>query len=182
MAWCRCAGRYCILLMSFFSIYTGLLYNEAFSIPMTIFGKSRWACPTDPSNQDRAAFHFNSDLCPEAFSEGLQMTTTHPYPLGVDPAWHGTRTELTYLNSVKMKLSIILGEHSNPAASRRSLVGCGNVWPADVGATQQHCESVCVWQHRACPRWCIAVGFCRQCHRELQSFTPLGCFPYGQSG
>ncbi|KAK9862645.1 hypothetical protein WJX84_005113 [Apatococcus fuscideae] len=103
------AGRYCILLMSFFSIYTGLLYNEAFSIPMTIFGKSRWACPTDPKNQDRAAFHFNNDLCPEAFSEGLQMTTTHPYPLGIDPAWHGTRTELTYLNSVKMKLSIILG-------------------------------------------------------------------------
>ena len=64
--------------MSFFSIYTGLLYKEAFSIPLTVFRKSRWACPTDLSNQDRAAFHLNSNLCPEAFSEGLQRTSTHP--------------------------------------------------------------------------------------------------------
>ncbi len=35
-------GRYCILLMSLFSIYTGALYNEFFAMPMTLAGPTHW--------------------------------------------------------------------------------------------------------------------------------------------
>ena len=42
-------GRYVILFMALFSLYTGLIYNEAFSIPLKIFGGTRWGCPSNPS-------------------------------------------------------------------------------------------------------------------------------------
>jgi V-type ATPase 116kDa subunit family len=45
----RCAGRYVILFMAIFSLFTGLIYNEAFSIPLAIFGGTRFVCPSDPT-------------------------------------------------------------------------------------------------------------------------------------
>jgi hypothetical protein len=41
-------GRYVIIMMALFSIYTGLIYNEFFSVPFELFGKSAYAC-RDPS-------------------------------------------------------------------------------------------------------------------------------------
>ncbi|XP_021684955.2 V-type proton ATPase subunit a3 isoform X3 [Hevea brasiliensis] len=87
-------GRYVILLMALFSIYTGLIYNEFFSVPFELFGHSAYAC---------------RDLsCRDATTDGL-IKVGPTYPFGVDPVWHGTRSELPFLNSLKMKMSILLG-------------------------------------------------------------------------
>lgn len=87
-------GRYVILMMAIFSIYTGLIYNEFFSVPFELFGPSAYGC-RDPS-------------CRDATTIGL-MKVRDTYPFGVDPEWHGTRSELPFLNSLKMKMSILLG-------------------------------------------------------------------------
>ncbi|XP_051144730.1 V-type proton ATPase subunit a3-like [Andrographis paniculata] len=87
-------GRYVILLMSVFSIYTGLIYNEFFSVPFPLFAPSAYAC------RDRS--------CSEAATIGL-IKVRDTYPFGVDPVWHGSRSELPFLNSLKMKMSILLG-------------------------------------------------------------------------
>ncbi|CAD6210443.1 unnamed protein product [Miscanthus lutarioriparius] len=87
-------GRYVILMMALFSIYTGLIYNEFFSVPFGLFGKSAYEC-RDPS-------------CSDATTDGL-IKVRDAYPFGVDPVWHGSRSELPFLNSLKMKMSILLG-------------------------------------------------------------------------
>ncbi|KZV26198.1 V-type proton ATPase subunit a3 [Dorcoceras hygrometricum] len=87
-------GRYVILLMALFSIYTGLIYNEFFSVPFELFARSAYVC-RDP-------------LCRDSTTVGL-IKEGDTYPFGVDPAWHGTRSELPFLNSLKMKMSILLG-------------------------------------------------------------------------
>ncbi|XVE94623.1 hypothetical protein REPUB_Repub02eG0024700 [Reevesia pubescens] len=87
-------GRYVIMMMALFSIYTGLIYNEFFSVPFELFGPSAYGCH-DPS-------------CRDASTAGL-VKVRATYPFGVDPKWHGTRSELPFLNSLKMKMSILLG-------------------------------------------------------------------------
>ena len=94
-------GRYCILLMAVFSLYTGLLYNEFFSVPMTLFGQSTFVCPSNPGGGPDTW-----DSCPEATHTGLVPTGT--YGFGADPVWHGTRSELPFFNSVKMKMCVQL--------------------------------------------------------------------------
>ncbi|CAM6013596.1 unnamed protein product [Sphagnum balticum] len=93
-------GRYVILLMAIFSIYTGFIYNEFFSVPFEIFGKSAYRCQ-DPSSSIAS--------CTDASTAGLIKYSATPYPFGVDPVWHGSRSELPFLNSMKMKMSILLG-------------------------------------------------------------------------
>eukprot|EP01115_Flamella_aegyptia_P006834 TRINITY_DN28317_c0_g1_i1.p1 TRINITY_DN28317_c0_g1~~TRINITY_DN28317_c0_g1_i1.p1 ORF type:complete len:822 (+),score=388.53 TRINITY_DN28317_c0_g1_i1:76-2541(+) len=87
-------GRYLLILMGIFSMYTGLLYNECFSIPIDIFG-TNWTYPED---------YGNATIIP-----ATRIDPHRTYEFGVDPAWKGSTNALTFYNSLKMKMSIIFG-------------------------------------------------------------------------
>ncbi|KAH7248260.1 V-type ATPase, V0 complex, 116kDa subunit family [Fusarium solani] len=89
-------GRYVALAMAVFSLFTGLIYNDAFSKSMTLFD---------------SAWTFKK---PEGWQEEMPVSATldnngYRYPFGLDWAWHGTENDLLFSNSYKMKMSIILG-------------------------------------------------------------------------
>uniref|UniRef100_A0AAY4CUA0 V-type proton ATPase subunit a n=1 Tax=Denticeps clupeoides TaxID=299321 RepID=A0AAY4CUA0_9TELE len=104
------AGRYIILLMGIFSIYTGIIYNDCFSKSLNLFG-SGWS--VRPMFKDRgganwtdATLHENRILQLDPAVKGV---FNGPYPIGIDPIWNIATNKLTFLNSFKMKMSIILG-------------------------------------------------------------------------
>lgn len=92
-------GRYIILLMGIFSIYTGLIYNDMFSKSLNIFGSS-WR-----NVYDNKTLQANKML----ELDPLDAYTQTPYPFGMDPAWQFAGNNIIFLNSFKMKLSIIFG-------------------------------------------------------------------------
>lgn len=95
------SGRYIILLMGLFSMYTGLMYNDIFSKSLNIFGSS-WA--PDKKMYD----YFKMDL--SNYKVCANSSCFHgPYPFGLDPVWQMSINKITITNSIKMKLSVILG-------------------------------------------------------------------------
>uniref|UniRef100_A0A8C2KQK5 V-type proton ATPase subunit a n=1 Tax=Cyprinus carpio TaxID=7962 RepID=A0A8C2KQK5_CYPCA len=100
-------GRYIILLMGMFSIYTGLIYNDCFSKSFNIFGSS-WCV--------RPMFHPHGPWQYVLCYHHLQLNPSvpgvysgDPYVFGIDPVWNIASNKLSFLNSFKMKMSVILG-------------------------------------------------------------------------
>ncbi|XP_036613987.1 V-type proton ATPase 116 kDa subunit a1 isoform X5 [Trichosurus vulpecula] len=99
-------GRYIILLMGVFSIYTGLIYNDCFSKAFNIFGSSWSVRPMFASNWTEETLRGNPVL---QLDPAIKGVFEGPYPFGIDPIWNIATNKLTFLNSFKMKMSVILG-------------------------------------------------------------------------
>uniref|UniRef100_A0A915PKI0 V-type proton ATPase subunit a n=1 Tax=Setaria digitata TaxID=48799 RepID=A0A915PKI0_9BILA len=97
-------GRYVIFLMGCFSVYTGVIYNDAYSKSFNLFGSSWRNIYTDLSKYDSEQ---ELMLTPQWAYYNLSIG---PYPLGVDPVWNlAESNKLSFLNSMKMKMSVIIG-------------------------------------------------------------------------
>jgi V-type H+-transporting ATPase subunit a len=77
--------RYVLFLMAFFAVFSGFMYNDFMSVPLNLF-----------------------DSCYNA-ATGIRKDQNCVYPMGIDPIWYGTKQELIFLNSFKMKFSVIVG-------------------------------------------------------------------------
>lgn len=82
--------RYLLLLMGFFSFYCGWIYNDFTSVPLKLFGNSCFNIPHNHKSE-------------------VTIKEDCTYIVGVDPSWYLGKNELTFMNSLKMKVSVILG-------------------------------------------------------------------------
>mmetsp|Transcript_15290 Transcript_15290/g.25814 ORF Transcript_15290/g.25814 Transcript_15290/m.25814 type:complete len:879 (-) Transcript_15290:86-2722(-) len=90
-------GRYMMVMMGFFAVYAGFVYNDCFSLGLNLFG-SRWVFSSDAPEEGEVAEMTGQ------FGDGDTV-----YPFGLDPMWHVASNELLFFNSFKMKLSVIFG-------------------------------------------------------------------------
>eukprot|EP01032_Pedospumella_encystans_P019110 gene19110-21736_t len=89
------SARYMLLAMGVMAMYAGLVYNDYFSLGLDLFGSK---------------YTFTDE------TDGAEATPQYPYgdprgvyTFGADPAWKISGNELLFFNSMKMKMSVILG-------------------------------------------------------------------------
>jgi V-type H+-transporting ATPase subunit a len=83
-------NKYLFLLMSFFSIYCGLIYNDYLALPTRLV---------------KSCYNEREENGLVLFARKFHCQT----PFGIDPVWGKSKNEITFLNSFKMKMSIIIG-------------------------------------------------------------------------
>ncbi len=86
-------SRYALILMGFFGFYCGSIYNDFISVPFQTFD-SMWKEPANFTNTNQ---HY------EYAGGGAH------YPYGIDYNWYHRKNELTFFNSLKMKMSVMIG-------------------------------------------------------------------------
>uniref|UniRef100_A0A8C3HTE4 V-type proton ATPase subunit a n=1 Tax=Chrysemys picta bellii TaxID=8478 RepID=A0A8C3HTE4_CHRPI len=100
-------GRYIILLMGVFSMYTGLIYNDCFSKALNMFGSSWSVRPMFSKGNWTEELLQNTPVL--QLNPAVAGVFSGPYPFGIDPIWNIASNKLNFLNSFKMKMSVILG-------------------------------------------------------------------------
>uniref|UniRef100_A0A0B7BHL0 V-type proton ATPase subunit a n=1 Tax=Arion vulgaris TaxID=1028688 RepID=A0A0B7BHL0_9EUPU len=95
-------GRYIIMMMGLFSVYTGIIYNDAFSKSFNVFG-TQWN-PNIPE-EDLTTLG-DAQIVLNPIYTHINSTA---YLVGVDPIWQEAKNKILILNSLKMKMAIILG-------------------------------------------------------------------------
>ncbi|KAM5135632.1 V-type proton ATPase 116 kDa subunit a 1 isoform 1-T1 [Mantella aurantiaca] len=103
------SGRYIILLMGVFSVYTGLIYNDCFSKALNMFGSSWSVRPMFTSLKANWTDDLLKNVPVLQLDPDVNGVFNGPYPFGIDPIWSIATNKLTFLNSFKMKMSIVLG-------------------------------------------------------------------------
>ena len=83
--------RYFFLLCGFFAFFNGWIYNDFFAMPLGIFG----SCYKNEIDEKGEKIAKRKGDC--------------VYPIGLDPKWYVASNELSFLNSFKMKMSVIIG-------------------------------------------------------------------------
>ena len=91
-------ARYFLLLMGIFATYCGLLYNDFLSIPIDI-----------GSCYNMTGGEKNHELNRTIIDTKDGKNVYCSYKFGLDPIWYTTTNELTFVNSLKMKISVIFG-------------------------------------------------------------------------
>ena len=90
------SGRYMFFAMGCFAIYAGMIYNDYFSIGLNLWGTNY-------------IFSSHDGGAKASLIQGKYGDSKYVYPFGVDPAWKISENELLFYNSMKMKMSVILG-------------------------------------------------------------------------
>ena len=98
------SARYLITFMGFFAVYAGFMYNDFLSMG-TAFFSTRFE---EPENMSGAQYEMDSKAWFNSKNE-VGHAGHGPYPFGLDPAWAGASNELLFVNSMKMKLSVLFG-------------------------------------------------------------------------
>jgi len=92
-------ARFLVLQLGLFATFAGFMYNDFFGMTSFQMFETRYE---DPS-------HSGAFTPVDGFDTTNEGNGFGPYPFGVDWQWHGSSNELLYINSLKMKLSVLMG-------------------------------------------------------------------------